>query len=321
MPLECRDVDILTMGRSGIDIYPLQVGVHLEDVETFGKFLGGSPTNVAVAAARLGHRTGVITGVGDDPFGRFVTRELERLGVSSDHVVTVRDFHTPVTFTELFPPDFFPLYFYREPSAPDLELREDQIDWGAVERAEIFWCTVTGLSRNSSFDLHLHALDHRGPSSGLTILDLDYRSNLWSSMAQARSRVAAVLSRVDVAVGNREECEMAVGVSDPESAADALLERGVRLAIVKQGPKGTLAKTADERVWVEAWDVDVVNGLGAGDAFGGALIHGLVEGWDLEQTICYASAAGAYVCSHIECSTAMPTQEQLGIFMEAGALP
>ena len=321
MPLERRDVDILTMGRSGIDIYPLQVGVHLEDVETFGKFLGGSPTNVAVAAARLGHRTGVITGVGDDPFGRFVTRELERLGVSSDHVVTVRDFHTPVTFTELFPPDSFPLYFYREPSAPDLELREDQIDWGAVERAEIFWFTVTGLSRNSSFDLHLRALDHRGPSSGLTILDLDYRSNLWSSMAQARSRVAAVLSRVDVAVGNREECEMAVGVSDPDSAADALLERGVRLAIVKQGAKGTLAKTADERVWVEAWDVDVVNGLGAGDAFGGALIHGLVEGWDLEQTIRYASAAGAYVCSHIECSTAMPTQEQLGFFMETGALP
>jgi 5-dehydro-2-deoxygluconokinase len=140
-------------------------------------------------------------------------------------------------------------------------------------------------------------------------------------MAQARSRVAAVLSRVDVAVGNREECEMAVGVSDPESAADALLERGIRLAIVKQGPKGTLAKTADERVWVEAWDVDVVNGLGAGDAFGGALIHGLVEGWDLEQTIRYASAAGAYVCSHIECSTAMPTQEQLGIFMETEGLP
>ena len=108
MSLERRYVDILTMGRSGIDIYPLQVGAHLEDVETFGKFLGGSPTNVAVAAARLGHRSGVITGVGDDPFGRFVTRELERLGVSSDHVVTVRDFHTPVTFAELFPPDSFP---------------------------------------------------------------------------------------------------------------------------------------------------------------------------------------------------------------------
>ena len=279
MSLERRYVDILTMGRSGIDIFPLQVGAHLEDVETFGKFLGGSPTNVAVAAARLGHRA------------------------------------------ELFPPDSFPLYFYREPSAPDLELGEDQVDWDAVERAGIFWFTVTGLSRDSSFGLHLRALDHRDRSNGVTILDLDYRSNLWSGMAQARSRVAAVLSRVDVAVGNRQECEMAVGVSDPEGAADALLERGVKLAIVKQGPKGTLAKTADERVWVDAWDVDVVNGLGAGDAFGGALIHGLVEGWDLERTIRYASAAGAYVCLHIECSTAMPTLEQLSAFVETGVLP
>ena len=321
MSLDRRYVDILTMGRSGVDIFPLQVGEHLEDVKTFGKFLGGSPTNVAVAVARLGHRAGVITGVGDDPFGRFVTRELERLGVSSDHVVTVRDFHTPVTFAELFPPDSFPLYFYREPSAPDLELRATQVDWDAVERAGIFWFTVTGLSRDSSFGLHLRALDHRDRGAGTTILDLDYRSNLWSGMAQARSRVGAVLSRVDVAVGNREECEMAVGVSDPEGAADALLERGVGLAIVKQGPKGTLAKTADERVWVEAQEVTVLNGLGAGDAFGGALIHGLVEGWDLERTIRYASAAGAYVCSHIECSTAMPTQKQLSTFVETGVLP
>ena len=240
MSLDQHYADILTMGRSGVDIFPLQVGAHLEDVETFGKFLGGSPTNVAVAAARLGHRAGVITGVGDDPFGRFVTREMERLGVCSEHVVTVRDFHTPVTFCELFPPDSFPLYFYREPSAPDLELRERQVDWDAIE---------------------------------------------------------------------------------PEAAADALLERGVRLAIVKQGPKGTLAKTEDERVWVEAIPVDVLNGLGAGDAFGGALIHGLVEGWDLERTIRYASAAGAYVCARIECSTAMPTREQLDAFVETGVLP
>ena len=321
MSLDQHYADILTMGRSGVDIFPLQVDAHLEDVETFGKFLGGSPTNVAVAAARLGHRAGVITGVGDDPFGRFVTREMERLGVCSEHVVTVRDFHTPVTFCELFPPDSFPLYFYREPSAPDLELRERQVDWDAIEHAEIFWFTVTGLSRDSSFGLHLRALDHRDRGTGATILDLDYRSNLWSGMAQARSRLAAVLSRVDVAVGNRQECEMAVGISDPEAAADALLERGVSLAIVKQGPKGTLAKTEDERVWVEAIPVNVLNGLGAGDAFGGALIHGLVEGWDLERTIRYASAAGAYVCARIECSTAMPTREQLDAFVETGVLP
>ena len=140
-------LDVLTIGRSGVDIYPLQTGVHLEDVESFGKFLGGSPTNVAVAAARLGHTSGVITGVGDDPFGRFVQREMRRLGVSDANVVTVHDFHTPVTFCEIFPPDNFPLYFYREPSAPDLEVLPQQVDWAAVENAKIFWFTVTGLSR------------------------------------------------------------------------------------------------------------------------------------------------------------------------------
>ena len=114
-------LDVLTIGRCGIDIYPLQVGVGLEDVESFGKFLGGSPTNVAVAAARYGHRSAVVTGVGNDPFGRFVRTEMRRLGVADRHVVTKAAYNTPVTFCEIFPPDNFPLYFYREPSAPDLE--------------------------------------------------------------------------------------------------------------------------------------------------------------------------------------------------------
>lgn len=325
MSMERHHVDLLAMGRSGVDVYPLQVGRHLEDVETFGKFLGGSPTNVAVAAARLGHSAGVVTGVGDDPFGRFVTREMERLGVDSSHVVTVRDFHTPVTFCELFPPDSFPLYFYREPSAPDLEIARHQIDWGAVGAARIFWFTVTGLSRDSSLGIHLEALDVRssacsarpdGLAPPLTVVDLDYRSNLWKSADQARSRVSAVLGHVDVAVGNLDECEMAVGRSDPEGAADALLARGARLAVVKQGPRGTLAKTAEQSVFVEATPVEVLNGLGAGDAFGGALVHGLLEGWPLERTIRVASAAGALVASRLECSTAMPTTDELLAFAE-----
>lgn len=244
-------LDVLTIGRSGVDIYPLQTGVHLEDVESFGKFLGGSPTNVAVAAARLGHTSGVITGVGDDPFGRFVQREMRRLGVSDANVVTVHDFHTPVTFCEIFPPDNFPLYFYREPSAPDLEVLPQQVDWAAVENAKIFWFTVTGLSRERSLQVHTTALARRDKRPYI-IVDLDYRENLWAYPQQASERVWNVLESVDVAIGNREECAVAVGETEPERAADALLERGVELAIVKQGPRGTLAKTCDESVWVPA---------------------------------------------------------------------
>ena len=131
-----KPLDVLTIGRCGIDIYPLQVGVGLEDVESFGKFLGGSPTNVAVAAARYGHRSAVVTGVGNDPFGRFVHTEMRRLGVDDRHVVTKAAYNTPVTFCEIFPPDDFPLYFYRDPIAPDLMLDDDAGRLLDLQRAE-----------------------------------------------------------------------------------------------------------------------------------------------------------------------------------------
>ena len=126
------EYDVLAIGRCGVDIYPLQIGVGLEDVETFGKFLGGSAANVTVAAARLGNRAALISGVGDDPFGTFVRSELADLGVDNRYVATHGEYPTPVTFCEIFPPDNFPLYFYRKPSAPDLQMRADEIDADAV---------------------------------------------------------------------------------------------------------------------------------------------------------------------------------------------
>ncbi|WP_147681195.1 5-dehydro-2-deoxygluconokinase [Actinomyces ruminicola] len=303
-------LDVLTIGRCGIDIYPLQTGVGLEDVESFGKFLGGSPTNVAVAAARYRHRSAVITGVGDDPFGRFVCSEMRRLGVYDDYVVTKSDFNTPVTFCEIFPPDNFPLYFYREPSAPDLELIEDDIPADAVRDAAIFWISATGLSKEPSRGAHHAALDLRERKRH-TIIDLDYRAMFWKDEATAHQEVAAVLPKVTVAIGNREECRVAVGETEPDKAADALLEAGVELAIVKQGLEGTLAKTRDERVEIPVTPVVTKNGLGAGDAFGGAVCHGLLSGWPLDKTIFAASTAGAIVSSRLECSTAMPAEPEL----------
>lgn len=305
-----QPLDLLSIGRSGVDIYPLQTGVGLEDVESFGKFLGGSPTNVAVAAARYHHRTAVVTGVGNDPFGRFVRRQMRQLGVFDDYVVTKEDFLTPLTFCEIFPPDSFPLYFYREPSAPDLELTEADIPMDAVRQAAIFWISATGLSKDPSRAAHHAALDAREPGQ-CTIMDLDYRADFWGSEAQAHEAVAAALPKVSVAIGNREECRVAVGETDPERAADALLEAGVELAIVKQGLSGTLAKTVDERVVMPVTPATTLNGLGAGDAFGGAVCHGLLSGWSLEKTIFAASTAGAIVASRLECSTAMPTEPEL----------
>lgn len=174
------NVEVLTIGRIGVDIYPLQIGKGLEDVETFGKFLGGSPTNVAVAAARYKHSSAVITGVGDDGFGRFLRQEMRRLGVYDDFVVTSETLMTPVTFCEIFPPDNFPLYFYRQPSAPDLQLRPEDLPMDEVRNARIFWVSVTGLSEEPSRSTHHVALDARN-RQGITIADLDYRAQFWDS--------------------------------------------------------------------------------------------------------------------------------------------
>jgi 5-dehydro-2-deoxygluconokinase len=294
------------MGRVGVDIYPQQIGVGLEEVSSFGKFLGGSATNVAVAAAKYGHNTAVITRTGADSFGRYVRQELVRLGVADDFVSEVTGLPTPVVFCEIFPPDNFPLYFYREPKAPDLVIIPNELDLDAILNSKIFWATVTGLSQEPSRTSHFVAWEARQKRSH-TILDLDYRPMFWPSSEAASEQVAKALDKVTIAVGNREECQVAVGETEPMRAADALLERGVELAIVKQGPKGVLAKTRDECVEVPPYLVDVVNGLGAGDAFGGALCHGLLKGWGLERILKFANVAGALVASRLECSTAMPS--------------
>ncbi|MDQ1665698.1 MAG: 5-dehydro-2-deoxygluconokinase [Actinomycetota bacterium] len=302
--------DVLTIGRVSVDVYPLQVGVALEDVDTFGKFLGGSATNVAVAAARHGRRTAVITRTGDDPFGRFVHRALGELGVDDAFVSAVPGRPTPVVFCEIFPPDDFPLYFYGRPDAPDMMIEPDELDLGAVRSARVFWSTVTGLSQEPSREAH-HAAWAARARQPLTVLDLDYRPMFWSSREDASDAVGKALEHVTVAVGNLEECEVAVGETDPLRAADALLDRGVELAVVKQGPRGVLGRTRDETVLVEPVAVEVVNGLGAGDGFGGALCHGLLAGWTLEHCLRFANVAGAIVASRLECSTAMPTTAEV----------
>ncbi|GAB48810.1 5-dehydro-2-deoxygluconokinase [Mobilicoccus pelagius] len=302
--------DLAAIGRIGIDIYPLQSGVGLEDVETFGKFLGGSATNVTVAASRLGHSAAIVSRTGDDPFGRFIHRALRDFGVDDSHVRSVPELPTPVTFCEIFPPDDFPLYFYRNPTAPDLVIHPEEIPEDLVRDARVFWTTVTGLSEEPSRSAHHRAWELRGRRTH-TVIDLDYRPMFWETEEEATAAVEAALPHCTVAVGNREECRIAVGEEDPQRAADALLERGIEIAIVKQGPKGVLAATADERVEVPPILVDVVNGLGAGDAFGGALCHGLLSGWDLRRMLRFANAAGALVASRLECSSAMPTEDEV----------
>ena len=307
--------DLVAIGRTGVDIYPLQHGVGLEDVSTFQKFLGGSATNVAVAAARHGHRVSLVTKVGPDALGRYVRTEAERLGIDPVHITAIdgepgRVPPTPVTLCEVHPPDDFPLSFYRYPTAPDLLVEPNDSILEDVRDARVHWSTVTGLSQEPSRATHFTLWEERGRREH-TILDLDYRPMFWDSAAEATAQVERALEQVTIAIGNREECEVAVGETDPQRAADALLDRGLELAVVKQGPRGVLAATRDERVEVAPFPVEVVNGLGAGDAFGGAFVHGLLSGWDLRRTIEFANVAGAIVAGRLECSTAMPTTDEV----------
>ncbi|MGW3144934.1 MULTISPECIES: 5-dehydro-2-deoxygluconokinase [Streptomyces] len=308
--------DLITMGRIGVDLYPLQTGVPLARVESFGKYLGGSAANVAVAAARLGRATAVITRTGDDAFGAYLHQALKEFGVDDRWVTPVAAYPTPVTFCEIFPPDDFPLYFYRQPKAPDLEIHPDELDHAAIRAARVFWITGTGLSEEPSRSATLAALEARD-KAGITVFDLDWRPAFWNGTArrdaeEARRYYAEALRHTTVAVGNLDECEIATGVRDPRACAEALLAAGVELAVVKQGPKGVLAVHRDgTTAEVPPVPVEVVNGLGAGDAFGGSLVHGLLGGRDLAETMRYANAAGALVASRLACSSAMPTEAEV----------
>jgi 5-dehydro-2-deoxygluconokinase len=297
--------DLITMGRVGVDLYPEQIGVSLAEVRTFAKSLGGSATNVAVAAARLGRRAAVITKVGDDPFGPYIRGALRDFGVDDRFVGTHPSLRTPVVFCEIHPPDHFPLLFYREPTAPDMTIEAGELDLDAIRAARVFWTTGTGLSAEPSRTATLTALAAR--DGGITVHDLDHRPMFWSDESEAGHWARAALRHATVAVGNQDEVAVAVRTRDPYAASAALLELGAQVAIVKRGPEGVLARTRTELVEVPPVPVDVVCGLGAGDAFGGALVHGLLAEWPLERTIRLANAAGAFVAARLACADAMPT--------------
>lgn len=302
------ELDLITIGRVSVDLYPEQINVPLKDVRSFAKSLGGSPTNVAVGAARLGRRTAVITKVGDDGFGEYVRAALAGSGVDARWVGTDQKLRTPLVFCEVHPPDRFPLLFYREPRAPDMNLSLADLDLEAIAAARIFWTTGTGLSDEPSRTATLTAMRR---AKGTVVHDLDHRPQFWPSVTEARSWAREAISRASVVVGNLDEVEMATGTRDTERAAREIVALGPRLVVVKKGLDGAAAYTATERVQAPPVRVEVLCGLGAGDAFGGAVCHGLLAGWDLGRTLTFANAAGAIVASRLACADAMPTEREV----------
>ena len=289
--------EVLTMGRIGVDLYPQQVGVGLDEVESFGKYLGGSASIVAVAAARYSRRSAVITRTGDDPFGDVAVQELRDFGVDTTYAAVQPDGVTPLAFAVLDPPE-------------DPQLHSGEVPASVVADVGVLWISGGALAQEPSRGTVQEMLASRGRARH-TVLDLDYRPMFWPSREEARRWVQRALPYVTVAVGNLDECETAVGEREPLAAARALHGFGVKLAVVKQGPKGVLAHDGTTATEVKPVPVDVMNGLGAGDAFGGALCHGLLAGWDIERVMRFANAAGAIVASRLACSDAMPTAAEV----------
>ncbi len=315
--LAVDDLELLTVGRIGVDLYAEQLGVPLREVRSFRKSIGGTATNVAVAAARLGHRTAVFTRVGDDAFGGYVRGALaETFGVDTRFVSVDPTLRTPLAFAELQVPEDPTIIFYREPKAPDMNIVTADVDLDVVRNVPILWFPAACLSAEPSRTT-VHDLLRERNRATHTIFDLDWRPHFWSSPVAASREIDAVLDAVTIAIGNRTECEIAVGTADPDEAADRLLARGLRAAVVKMGGDGVLVATADgRRDRIDPFTVAVMCGLGAGDAFGGALCHGLLSGWSLAESARAGNAAGAIVASRLMCADDMPTIEDIETLME-----
>lgn len=308
------DLEVLTVGRVSVDLFPEQLHAPTNLVETYRKSVGGTATNVAVAAARLGRRAAVFTRVGDDRFGGYIRHALEGFGVDTRYVGTDPELLTPLAFAELDPPDDPSIFFYREPSAPDVSMSMDDIDHGVIREVPILWIAASRFAFHPARDTVMEMLELRGRRRH-TILDLDWRPMFWESPEAATAALDPVLDLVTMAVGNRTECEIAVGSADPEEAARRLLGRGLDAAVVKRGAEGVyVADHSGVSAVVPPHPVEVVCGLGAGDAFGGALCHGILSGWDLEKTVAYGNVAGAYVAAQLMCADAMPTSTELAEF-------
>ena len=314
--MKADGLDLLSLGRISVDLYAQEPGRSFLQPQTFVKSIGGSPTNVAVAAARLGLQSSVVTAVGADPLGAYTLAKLVTLGVETRYVTVREDGRTPVVLVALEDPAEPTITFLREQDAPDTRIESDAVDADTVATCGVLWISGAALAYGATSRTAMRWLEQRSRRAH-TVLDLDLRPSLWSDPGEATAAAARAIELSSVVIGNRAECAMAVGSAEPQAAADGLLSRGVAVAVVKMGSDGVLLATPDERAVLPPVPVTARCGSGAGDAFGGALAAGLVNRWPLARIGRLANAAGALVTSRLTCADAMPTLVELEAFLTA----
>jgi len=288
-------IEAAVLGRVGVDLYPEQLSTPLSQVETFRRFVGGFAGNVATGLARLGVRTAIVSRVGAEGHGEYVRAWLAAEGVDVRFLATDPYWQTPPTFCEVWPPDRFPITFYRKPTAPDWQLVADDFDAAEVAAAPLLYATGTGLAQSPSRETTLEALrTHRGT----TIFDLDWRPSLWDDPVEYPALAARAVESADIVIGNEEEVA-AAGVDDPP------------VLVLKRGERGATVVEGGEETDVPGFPVEVVNGLGAGDAFAAAFGQALLRGAPVVDAVRRGTVAGAIVASRLGCSDAMPRIDEL----------
>ena len=295
--------EVVVMGRLSADIYPAQIRIPLREQRNYVRYVGGFAGNVSTGLARLQVRTAIVSKVGNDGHGEFIRDFLTAEGVDAGWLRIDHTLNTPGVVCEIWPPDRFPLLFYRTPTCPDWALTTDDFDLDAVSDASILLASGTGLARDRSRSAHMAALERHRHTA---IFDLDYRPTFWSGADAYRRAVRAALPHADIVVGNEDEVRAATGVDGPRQGIASLHALGPRVAILKRGGEGAALVDGDRVVEVPPVRMEVVNGLGAGDAFLASVAHGLLRGIDLETAVRRANWAGAYVASQVPCSEAMP---------------
>lgn len=294
-------IEAVVVGRVGIDLYPNQLRTPLREVRTYTRFVGGFAGNVATGLARLGVRTAIVSRVGDDGHGEFVRSFLAAEGVDVRFLGVDPDWPTPPTFCEIWPPDDFPIIFYRKPTVPDWQLALADVDMAEIARSPVLFATGTGLAQSPSRETTLALLHAHG---GTAVFDLDWRPTLWEDHALFGPLAQEAAAAADVVVGNEEEVDAAGGL-------DALLELRPDALVVKRGAEGATLYENGDRIDVPGVPVDVVNGLGAGDAFAAALGYAIVRGLGFAEGVRLGNIAGGIVASRVACSEAMPKLDEL----------
>lgn len=308
----------MVTGRVGVDLYPAETELRkpLREIDHYDRSVGGFAGNVATGMARLGVAVAIASRVGDDGHGEYVRDWLAGQGVDVRWLATDPEYRTPVTFCEIWPPDRFPITFSRHPTCPDWRLELEDLDTEAVARAPMLVASGTALAREPSRTTTLELMRRHG---GRTVFDLDHRPVLWTGAGADYADLAMAACReADIVIGNVDELAAATGEPEEEAAASAVRGQGPGLVVAKRGPEGSAVYDGSGVVVAKGFEVEVVNGLGAGDAFAAAFCVTLLRGGEPAEASRLGNAAGALVAAAIPCSAAMPTIEEILALADEG---